>query len=921
MKRKFVIFSVFTAVILILASSLIHFSIAATYTVTPQWASSVTTSPNNVTFNQVITDSSGNSYVVGTATGTGTFNFGNGVTVSAANAGNNGFLIKYNSSGVAQWASYASISPDESDFKSIALGAAGDIYVAGQISGTGTFDFGNSVTVHGAGFVYNGLVIKYNASGVAQWAYSTTTAPDINQFYSVTVDSSDNVYVAGGITGTGTYNFGNSKTVTGKFNDTNLIVLKYNVSGVTQWVSSFVSASDASLPFAIGHDSSGNTYTGGYLNGNGSFDFGNGVTVAGGTAFTANLVLVKYNTSGVAQWAKSTATSSDLSWFKSVAVAGDGTSYAVGQITGTGSYGLGNSVSVAGANASTNPVIVKYSASGVPQWADSTVIATDTSFYASVSIDTSGNSYVVGQLNGTGSYDFGGGVTVTAPGSYPPVIVGYDTSGVALWAKTVVTPNDTAQYNGISLDSSNNIYVAGYFGGVLTYDLGGGITVFGPGSSNSLIAKYTVTSSGTSTPTPTPVPSTAPGGPPSCDMPAPPKAPNIFNAIRNGTNVTLWYTPVNTNTTGYAVVYGFAPNHDLFAMSFLQGYSSGNLSVELGGLEPTQSYSFKMQAINDCAGGPWSNYLTVDAYIPYPFPIPPTSTPSATPTAAPGVTPAPVVTPTESPIGVPIAPEPIIGGGAVLGGITDAGVTTGGGLVAVAAAGQAIGMAYVVARSLPVVYTMTGRSLAYVPVDYVGGVWQGTWFLITEFFGPVFGLVRKRQGAGRVFDSANGKPISGAFVVLFSPSGNLKTNFTDAFGQYELAPKPDIYELRVDKNSYNFPSRLVTVTETVTFARVYVPGEKFDIKSKGEKFNYVSIPIDPASITAELPRAFVQALHIVSFIFSKLILVLEIAGVVVGGLAAYSIPGLTYKLIFVIIFSFAVFDIVRRIINSRSARI
>lgn len=112
----------------------------------------------------------------------------------------------------------------------------------------------------------------------------------------------------------------------------------------------------------------------------------------------------------------------------------------------------------------------------------------------------------------------------------------------------------------------------------------------------------------------------------------------------------------------------------------------------------------------------------------------------------------------------------------------------------------------------------------------------------------------------------------------------------------------------------------MTAVEAVSYERVYVPGEKFEIKNVGEKFSGLAIPIDPVSLSSAIPRAFVKMLHVMSYLISKLILILEIGGILVSGMAAYTNPDLKYKLILIIITSFAIFDIVRRIVTSRAVR-
>ncbi|MBV6492751.1 MAG: hypothetical protein LDLANPLL_00748 [Turneriella sp.] len=120
-------------------------------------------------------------------------------------------------------------------------------------------------------------------------------------------------------------------------------------------------------------DRSGNVYAAGEQRGNHIFNYGNGVTVAGGftkyDSFTkrpdllaTNVVLVKYNANGTAQWAKSVTDGNRGSRFDSVAVDSSGNIYAVGW-QGDSTFNYGNGVTVAGGVVGPlgrNAVLVKY---------------------------------------------------------------------------------------------------------------------------------------------------------------------------------------------------------------------------------------------------------------------------------------------------------------------------------------------------------------------------------------------------------------------------------------------------------------------------------------------------------------------------------------------------------------------------------
>jgi len=458
-----------------------------------QWAKSTSSGSSTTYFNGVATDSSGNSYAAGIMNGTGSHNFGNGVTAAGGNANRNTIIVKYDSSGLAQWASSTVVAPDESRFSGVAIDSSGNSYAAGYVTGTGTYNFGNSVTVAGGNASTNTVIVKYNSSGVAQWASVAIVAPSDSYFGGIATDTSGNSYAVGYVHGTGTFNFGNSITVAAANTGGNLFIIKYNSSGVAQWAKTTSTAPGASGFNAVAVDTSGNSYAVGNINGASTYNLGDGITVAGANA-TTNIVVVKYNSSGVTQWAKSTTTAPSTTYYYGVSVDSSGNSYGVGYVTGSGTYNFGNSVTTSGVDPNSNPLIVKYDSSGVTQWAKSVTAAPGDSFFGGAASDSSGNSYVVGYIYGSGTFNFGNSITVTnTPTETETIIVKYDSGGLAQWAKTIVTGStgDYSAFYGVSIDSSGNSYAVGEIDGTGSYNFGGGVTAIGSYSgSNPVIVKY-----------------------------------------------------------------------------------------------------------------------------------------------------------------------------------------------------------------------------------------------------------------------------------------------------------------------------------------------------------------------------------------------------------------------------------------------
>ena len=241
----------------------------------------------------------------------------------------------------------------------------------------------------------------------------------------VTTDSSGNVYVTGGTKGglDGNTSAGN----------TDLFVIKFNSTGTMQWTKQLGSSGRDSAN-GISIDSSGNIYV-------------TGMTFGGldwNTSAGANdLFVVKYNSSGTKEWTKQLGSAS-TDTANGVATDSSGNVYVAGDTYG----GLDGNTNEDNADL----FVVKYDSSGTKQWTKQ--LGTGEYDEArGVATDTSGNVYLVGgtkgRLNGKSN-----------SGRTDIFVIKYNSSGTRKWTKLLGTAqNDLA--NGVSIDSSGNIYVAG----------------------------------------------------------------------------------------------------------------------------------------------------------------------------------------------------------------------------------------------------------------------------------------------------------------------------------------------------------------------------------------------------------------------------------------------------------------------------
>ena len=360
--------------------------------------------------------------------------------------------------GIFAWGRSPSTAPNASVFVSVAADSAGSAYAVGTMSGTLPYVFGGqSVTGNSNGF-YN-VIVKYDTNGNAVWAQSAT-GPNTNlSFRGVSVDSSDNIYASGDNSSAAAFTFSTLNfTVNGP------LLLKYNRAGVAEWgatsaaacTSRFIHVANAgNFIYAAGdQDTASCTY--------------GSQTVTPGYAGN-NVLLLKYDSAGVAQWGTTTSTSTCISSFRAVATDSFGDVYAVGfQDTCAVTYPGGAAIA---ANTSLRAIVIKYSSSGAVQWvfsAGNPGGGTSCQFN-DIAIDKNNNIYAVGSQTGPASY---GGFTLTpANGTVKGLLVRFDTTGTVLAAQL----GDVAQigFTGVATDGRGKVYVSGQQSGNLTANYGG----------------------------------------------------------------------------------------------------------------------------------------------------------------------------------------------------------------------------------------------------------------------------------------------------------------------------------------------------------------------------------------------------------------------------------------------------------------
>lgn len=325
-------------------------------------------------------------------------------------------------------------------------------------------------------FILSFLLVSLNAQTI-YWAKNAAGSA-LDEGNGIAIDNNGNTYITGQFEST-SLNFGNGVTITNTWGNTAAFVAKFNNSGNCVWAKSFGGNAD-DYGAAITVDGNGNVYAAGYFN---SSPLNIGTTTLTNSG-DKDLFIVKYNTAGDFQWARSaTGTYDD----EATGISSDNS----GNIYITGifwSNSLSFGTNTVNNNGSPDLFLAKYSGNGDAIWALA-MGGNGSDRGTGIITDAAGNSFITGSFDSP-SVNFGG-TLLSNPGSdYCMFLAKYTTGGTIDFARSVSATAGGVEPLGISLDGSGNIFVAGTFDGSAA-DFGTGpLTNVRPGGSNAFIAKY-----------------------------------------------------------------------------------------------------------------------------------------------------------------------------------------------------------------------------------------------------------------------------------------------------------------------------------------------------------------------------------------------------------------------------------------------
>jgi hypothetical protein len=407
-------------------------------------------------------DNLGNIYLAG-AFWSDTLFFGSTMLLKPDTIGNypSAYIAKYDPLGNIIWVQSFGKNFGIDPNLAITVDASGNLFFTGSFVASSII-FGNDTltNVFPNGYYGDFFIVKFDSSGNVLWArHAGGSSTDIGE--SISTDAAGNAYVTGWYW-SNTIVFG-TDTLLNTFGH-DFFCVKYDPSGNILWTKGNIGPTGWDEGRGTSVDNSGNLYLTGYFNAPSiAFDsiVLNNTTITG---FGPDLFVVKYNSSGNVQWARSAGgTSNDIG--NSIVTDAYGNVYVTGDFISDTMF-VGSTTLV---NNSLNSniadlFIIKYDSLGNVLWAKSEGgVGAD---YANfITISPVGNIFLIGNYSNSITF---GSTTHTSIWGQDVFIVSYDTSGNVLWSKSINSIyNDFG--NCIAADASGALYITG-FGGPMIFD-------------------------------------------------------------------------------------------------------------------------------------------------------------------------------------------------------------------------------------------------------------------------------------------------------------------------------------------------------------------------------------------------------------------------------------------------------------------
>ena len=444
-----------------------------------EWAKAIGGTESD-SVNSVLTCNDG-SYLVCGSFCSKSIDLGNGIILDGKNyysTDNDGMMIKYSINGEVEWAKSLGGGSQER-IKSVALTSDGG-YIVGGYFNTLSLDLGNDVFLSAKDYE-DGMVIKYNSSGEAEWAYEIGDKGS-DYIYSV-AETIDGNYVVGGYFGSDNIDLENGVSLAPKGG---MIVKleKLEASTLSVVQAKAFGETEKDRITTVAETSDGGYIVGGDFESD-SIDLGNGVILT--NKGSADGIIIKYNSFGEIEWTQVIG-GTNYDYITSIIETSDG-GYLVGGYFGSGIIDLGNGITLRYKRYS-DGMLIKYNSKGIVEWAQG-IGGTNYDYINSIA-ETKDGGYIVGGYFKSATIDLGSGVTLThslgSSTDYDGIVIKYSSMGDVEWAHVIGGDNDDS-INTVAKTNDGGCLVGGYFESS-SIVLENGKILNNEGSSDGILLKY-----------------------------------------------------------------------------------------------------------------------------------------------------------------------------------------------------------------------------------------------------------------------------------------------------------------------------------------------------------------------------------------------------------------------------------------------
>jgi hypothetical protein len=435
----------------------------------------------------IAVDAGGNSYVIGTFTGTADFDPGPLTQNIAAQGAYDDFVARYSPAGKLVWAFGIGGTGQDNAVDVAVKGAY--VYVVGDFAGTVDFDPGPGLRRKSSKGSLDGFILKLNRSnGSLAWV-GTIGGPGEDVLQAVAVDDSGQVVIAGHFSQTADLDpsAGVSSRTSAGLSD--VFIAKLRSDGTLTWARR-VGGSGIDDAIGVDLDGSGNIFAAGFFSNTVDFDPGTGVHARTSNGSFDDFILKLTPGGAYVRAASVGGTLTDYA--QAFGVTSAGAAYLAGIYQGTADFDPGPGTRNRTSNGGYDMYVVKLNADGTFAWVD---VAGSGGYDSAdgLRVGTDGRIHVAGRFSGATDFDPGAATFTLTP-------VGGTNSDVLVWTLSASggfvdawQMGGTGDDVGTGIDVlGSSVYTTGAFEGSGDFDPGVGTkTLMSHGDFDAFVSRVT----------------------------------------------------------------------------------------------------------------------------------------------------------------------------------------------------------------------------------------------------------------------------------------------------------------------------------------------------------------------------------------------------------------------------------------------